>query len=158
MLRQLLVSPVLAHLGMQEILINGRQFSFQHLVQDRDDFGITFHSSPRSSSYARGQPALKHLRAQWATEKYSTRIWQSEERRDRLDGLVGSCTAGAGCRCSGLTIRALRSGSRLRGVGAAIEYTVVQTVQRQFQAIRHAQLVIHLSQVVFYHLLGGSDA
>src|SRR5215469_7748026 len=85
-------------------------------------------------------------------------IWQSEKCRDGLGGLVGSHTAGAGCRGSGLTIRAFRSGSRLRGLGAAIEYTVVQTVQRQFQAIRHAQLVIHLAQVVFYYLLGGSDA
>src|SRR5215469_17269488 len=136
MLRQLLVSPVLAHLGMQEILINGRQFRFQHLVQDRDDFGIAFHSSPRSSSYARGHPAFKHLSANRATEKYSTWDLAVRKGRDRLGGLVGSHTAGAGCRSSGLAIRAFQSRSRLRGLGAAIEYTVVQTVQCQFQAIR----------------------
>src|SRR5215469_8275174 len=81
MLRQLLVSPVLAHLGMQKILINGRQFRFQHLVQDRDDFGITFHSSPRSSTYVRGHPAFKYLRANRATEKYST--WDLAERKTK---------------------------------------------------------------------------
>ena len=41
--RQPLVSPVLAHLRVQKVLVDRRKLGFQHLVQQRNNLCITLH-------------------------------------------------------------------------------------------------------------------
>jgi hypothetical protein len=43
-LRQLLVAPVLLHLGVPEVLVDGRQLGGQHLVEQLDDLGASLHA------------------------------------------------------------------------------------------------------------------
>ena len=45
---QLRVSPVLAHLSVDEELVDRGQFGAERLVQDGDDFGFSFHSNGTS--------------------------------------------------------------------------------------------------------------
>jgi hypothetical protein len=42
---------------MQKILIDGRQFSLQHLIQYRNHLRIAFHDSPRGISFSTQQSA-----------------------------------------------------------------------------------------------------
>src|SRR3954447_19675756 len=37
------VAPVLAHLSMKEVLIDGRELGLKNLLQNREDLGVTFH-------------------------------------------------------------------------------------------------------------------
>jgi len=44
-IREVAVVPVLAHLGMQEVLVDRGQFFLERLVQQGDDFRVAFHGS-----------------------------------------------------------------------------------------------------------------
>src|ERR1700690_3208668 len=41
-----LITPVLAHLGMKEILVDGCKFGFQHFVQNGNNSCVAFHGLP----------------------------------------------------------------------------------------------------------------
>src|ERR1022692_1256444 len=43
-----LIAPVFAHLGVKKILVDRREFGFQHFIQNGNDLGIAFHSYPLS--------------------------------------------------------------------------------------------------------------
>ena len=57
---QFLQAPVLPHAGMQEILVDHRQFILEHLVKVLDYFLVTLHNRPPKTSY--GQITSCHLR------------------------------------------------------------------------------------------------
>ncbi len=69
---------------------------------------------------------------------------------------------GFGDADNGFACRAIRRAGRFGGgwlrCSGVVDYTVVQAVERKFETIGDAQLVIHFAQVIFHHLLGGTDA
>jgi hypothetical protein len=42
-MRRAVVPPVLAHLGVDEVLVDGGQLGGQHLVEQLDDVGVALH-------------------------------------------------------------------------------------------------------------------
>ena len=48
---QFLQTPVLPHAGMQEVLVDSRQFVLEHPVEVLDNFLVTLHNRPPKINY-----------------------------------------------------------------------------------------------------------